>query len=159
LVGRNVVGLWQRASAQMQTLDTRATPSRSVAFSPDGRFIAFGALTIHDRETGLLQRHAVEVPPGHAGLDSVAFTSDGVTLAACAAGRIDVWNFPSLERRASWHEPHARTLAFSPDGSTFLSGGGYCVHLWDASTGRDIASYDFGTVCACVAFAPDGMTA
>jgi RNA polymerase sigma factor (sigma-70 family) len=49
-----------------------------------------------------------------------------------------------------------RSVAFSPDGKTVLSGGeDHAVHLWDVATGKRIRTLQGGPA---VAFSPDGKT-
>jgi WD40 repeat protein len=54
-----------------------------------------------------------------------------------------------------------QTLAFTPDGRTFLSGGADgTVRQWDTTSGRQVAAWrwEIGPINA-VAVAPDGQTA
>src|SRR5208282_5306230 len=58
------------------------------------------------------------------------------------------------------HSGTVRSVAFSPDGKTALSGSGdHTARLWDLATGREIRKFEghSGEVSS-VAFSPDGKT-
>jgi WD40 repeat protein len=142
----------------------------SVAFSPDGRWIATGGLgtvTLWDAKTGRAGRtiRAHEGP-----VFVVAFSPDGRRIAsgmptwidATAKPEIKIWDALTgrelgVFRDLRWGYV---SLAFSPDGSTVA-----CVNDWvpavrllDATTGREVRSLqaEVGKGCWGVAFSPDG---
>ena len=112
----------------------------SVAFSPDGQYLATG-----DTKGNILLRvkdnrliHSFE---GHnAWVVTVAYSPDGKTLASgscdCTA---KLWNVNTGEclHSLAEHEHEVWSVVFSPDGQTVATG---CddtqVRLWDVSTGR-----------------------
>jgi WD40 repeat protein len=69
---------------------------RSVAFSPDGKRLAWGGtdatVKIADANTGEI----IETFRGHTGwVNSVAFNNDGSKIASASAdGTVKVWEFP-----------------------------------------------------------------
>ncbi|MBI5491200.1 MAG: PD40 domain-containing protein [Deltaproteobacteria bacterium] len=136
----------------------------SLAYSPDGRWLAVGiknmqspsAIALLDGETG----DEIRSLEGHTdGIWDLAFSADGSRLASTAIDdAIRVWD-PSgggeLLRVAEG--VGAAAVAFSPDGLTLAAAGGrqHWVHAWDAATGAERSASHDGAVLA-VAFAPGG---
>jgi WD40 repeat protein len=123
--------------------------------APQGRFAVSGGRTtkanVHDLQVWDLQTF-MEVGrlPGHTGVVTcLKFSPDGKWIASGDTnGTIRLWEVPtrkpirSLETGAGVH-----SVAFSPDGTRLLSGGGlskagrpgeYLVRLWDVATGKEI---------------------
>ncbi|HEV3080915.1 MAG TPA: protein kinase [Gemmataceae bacterium] len=136
----------------------------AVAFSRDGRLIASGSVDktvrLWDAVTGEPRgkplRHQAEV-------SGVAFSPDSRTVLSCSWDRTAcLWSTMDgkLLRRVRLPS-QGIAVAFSPDGKTFLTGGGddHRARLWDAATGKPagqpLPHEDFVTT---VAFSPDGKT-
>jgi len=113
----------------------------SVAFSPDGRFLASGGsggIVLWDVAT----RKSIGSPMIHSGgVTSVAFSPDGTVVASGSggtAGTVILWSVktqqpiePPLEGHTAWLE----TVAFSPDGKTLVSSGGdKTTIIWDLTS-------------------------
>jgi WD40 repeat protein len=115
----------------------------SVAFSPDGKWIASASW---DSTIGLWQPNGrnIRFLRGHNGaVWDVAFSRDGRTLASCANdGTIKLWNLASMQEAATLHghEGQVSCLAFSPDGNLLASAGGWAVRLWHAPTFEEISA-------------------
>ncbi|MDQ2965655.1 MAG: WD40 repeat domain-containing protein, partial [Chloroflexota bacterium] len=132
-------------------------------FSPDGRLIAVGL-----KEQGIALWDARELTPVGAPLldtggevKSLAFSSDGQTLAAVTKTLLTLWDVGS---RSRLHEPlyagnPAIVLAvgFSPDGKTLVTASSDLgLKFWDAATGDSLDHPGFGGETSDVAFSADG---
>jgi WD40 repeat protein/serine/threonine protein kinase len=114
----------------------------SVAFSPDGRQIAYGdynnTVKVWDIETGSKPLRTLS---GHRDLVcSVAFSPDGRQIASASKdGTIKIWDVHdtseplTLRGNASW----CYSVAFSPDGERIVSGSGM-ITVWDLRTGTEL---------------------
>jgi WD40 repeat protein len=114
-------------------------PSRTLAFSRDGRTLVSGGsqhggnALFWDARTGA---KLPGIPPAHGGwLSCAVFSPDGLTLATSGVdGTIILWDFAAHRRLQTFNVP-ANTLAFSPDGHRFAAGGNdNLVRLWDLAT-------------------------
>ena len=146
----------------------------TVAFSPDGLTLASGSrggeVMLWDVKTGK-KIHTLE---GHEQpVRSVAFSPDGLTLASAGEphsvhprfspkGRIKLWDTRSGEqvRALEGHSHTVGCVAFSPDGRTLASGGGWpddTIRMWNTRTGEEdrILEGHTGGVRS-IAFSPDG---
>ncbi|MDE2732937.1 MAG: hypothetical protein OXI72_00985 [Gemmatimonadota bacterium] len=136
----------------------------SVAFSPDGKTLASGGgwgdglIWLWDVDTGQLKATL----KGHRGSEdfyqgwvtSLAFSPDGKTLASVGSwdNTIWLWDVDTGQLKATLKENSTVTgtecflcfsivtsVAFSPDGKTIASGGGWgdgLIWLWDVDTGQ-----------------------
>jgi WD40 repeat protein len=151
----------------------------SVAFSPDNRFLAIGYGRYEGGPLGRLMlidlingKPWTPRRPPDRGIPGLAFcpARDRPLLAASADDRIEVWDWekrpldgPSLSvlevfpgrDGVVW----SVAVAFSRDGHTIASGGGYAglVRLLDASTGKTMrALYGHKGKVTGLSFSPDG---
>jgi WD40 repeat protein len=113
----------------------------SVAFSPDGEYLAAG-----DTKGNILLRRVADGQPmriftgHHAWVVSLAFSPDGKTLASGSCdSTAKLWNVTTGQCLHSLkeHEQEVWSVAFSPDGTTLASG---CddakARIWSVSTGE-----------------------
>ncbi len=140
----------------------------SVAFSPDGKFLASGShdgtITLWDVATGeqgkilqgsfpLYSRLAFKPALTHA---------DGPILAAGGTdGKIRMWSVPGGKLVSEPLPAHGgkavRQVAFSPDGKLLASAGeDHFVRLWDLPDYTPLADFNCGAVVTSVGFSPDG---
>jgi WD40 repeat protein len=132
-----------------------ATPfGKTLAWGGGGKRVTLWDITRQDRQL---------YPPLSKGVQAIALSADGQTLAATDDWAIRLWETTSKQEQTTLtgHKGRVSSLAFSPDGRTLMSGSwDKRVTLWDVAGGRVRHSYDWniGGVRA-VAFSPDGLLA
>ena len=118
-------------------------PGVNVAFSPDGKWLAFGdkeyTVTICDVKTGAVQR---VLRGDRSDVYAVAFSPDGHWLASAGEdSTVQVWNSRTgkLIRTFRGHTGLVTSLAFTRDGKFLVSGSrDRTVKLWDVSRLEDV---------------------
>ena len=138
----------------------------SVAFSPDGQWIAAGAGDGNVHLWDILRDNVAWVTRSFRHTDrvySVAFSPDGTVLAAGAAdGTVKLWDMSTGQAiDTKIEQPGAiHSVAFSPDGRRLAVGGaGRTLALWDIKERQEVFSRKLPhTTWAVhsVMFSPDG---
>lgn len=152
--------------------DPNTSGVSNVAFSPDGRTVAFGDFNGKTYVWNVATRSLDFALPNPNGQDifGIAFSPDGKLLAVATQnskyddGDVYLWNVPTRRLAATLHDPRAHgpeAVAFSPDGSILAVGdnnGG--TDLWNVATGRRAWTLPDpnGQSVSSVAFSPNGNT-
>jgi WD40 repeat protein len=144
----DVIRLWDFPQGRERLrFPAHEAPVKSVAYSPDGCYIATGSADstgrLWDATTG---EPLVYFEVAKDGPNSVAFAPDGRTVATGDAKGIRLWSVPlGKEIRhcpVDWRGITA--LTFSRDGKTILSAGGDgTLRLWDVTTGGELRQKTF----------------
>lgn len=155
------VKVWNATtSASVSTVSGQDTTITSIAFSPDrSQFACAGndnLIKLRDAKNGSL----IKSFTGHLDtIKSIAFSPNGILLASASVDKtIKLWNVTN-ESIIYTINSQATTLAFSPDGTTLLSGSFSCdtLFLWDVGTG--IIKKTFNNTSkqvSSVAYSPNG---
>eukprot|EP00798_Chlamydomonas_sp_ICE-L_P003031 gene3031-13056_t len=136
----------------------------SVAYSPDGKRLACGAMdgtvAVFDVETGALLKDA-GLQGHHKPVRSLAFTPDSRSLlTACDDMHVNMYDVDnsSLIESFSGHESWVLSVHCHPNGNAFVSGGSDSkVKLWDFGTRTCVQTLaDHNDQVWSVAFSGDG---
>jgi WD40 repeat protein len=164
--------LWDPATReQVSTVTGDPLTVRSVAFSPNGQWMAFGAQDGSVRAWHVVRRAGrdkdvafkekdISFERGPQAATSVHFSPDSSVLAVCYGRSIKLWDVSEGKDRLTISQSHNDcVLAFSPDGQHLAVGHEAGVDLRDVSTGKLIGgtlAVDYDGVRS-VAFSSNGQ--
>ena len=132
--------------------------TQSVQFSPSGDavFSSWGGLRRWETSTRQLNGSTNDDLHGR-----VALSPDGKTLAVCQRYDVALWDVATWKSRAllKGHTSWVRDVAYSPDGTTLVSGSNDgTARLWDPVTRKSKRTIAINRPVSAVDFAPDGKT-
>ena len=182
------VRLWNTKTGETQAILTGHHRINAIAYASDGKTLTSqqtNGVRSWDAKTGkhkTTRIHKVKDTPteySHAGGIS-AYSSDGSTVATVGSFHtVQLLDARTGKRKKTlkhtnyldWiymmitdREYGIDAMAFSPDGNTIVTGGGYytndegTVYLWHARTGKRKTIYKGHGYVSSVAFSPDGRT-
>ncbi len=136
----------------------------SLAFSPDDTLLASSGCDNTIKLWQVSDGSLHQTLPGHEywggyGVQDVAFSPDGSTLASAGANTVRLWHIPdgTLLRSVLVANQLVYSVAFSPDGSMLASGSlTWSVKLVRVSDGELLDSIETNGAVREVAFSPDG---
>ena len=161
--GQRRVSLWDVATGTRILTTGFTSTVFAMRFSPDGRTLAVGlaegAVKLWDVATS---RITATLKESSHWVHSVAFSSDGATLASASVheGTVRLWNLAT--ENAVVLEDHGATVTFvrfSPDGTRLAVGSYGAVTLWNVVTGgatRVLVAKEWSRWWTSGAFSPDG---
>ena len=143
--------LWNVATGEkIETFEINSTPtsltqdksfSKSIAFSPDGEFLASGSyrnIKLWNIETG----KQMEITANHGDyVSSISFSPDGRTLASGSKDNmIKIWDVETgqIVKAFEVYDKRISFLIFSPDGKNIISVTYNTVIFWNVETGQQI---------------------
>jgi WD40 repeat protein len=135
-------------------------------FSPDGRTLATSTAWRADLWEAATGRNLRSLRTGNVGnRGAVRFAPDGTRLAMAYAKWVEVrevvGDSPVVKVQAGTGRfPNVWAVSWTADGRAFLTAGNDgAVRLWDATTGAEQKTFDWGIgKLYCAAFSPDGLT-
>ncbi len=141
-----------------------STEGASLAYSPDGRWLA--ARAADEKTVLLLDARTHETVARFSGHENIvfgaAFSSDSRRLATCSRDRtVRVWQIGSSKCQVlSGHTGEVYAVAFHPDGTRLATGGhDGAVWLWDLARGEEVVRLPgHKSFVWSLVFSPDGAT-
>jgi len=148
---QSVNTLWVLDTATGKNLCPLPRPGDRVAYSPDGRLLAWSeadALVLADAATGKQIRRW---PAHEGGVAPLTFAPDGKTLASAGDdNHIRVWDVPGGTEIRSMEQIGVRRLAYSADGKRLAAQYGWHKHIWvwDPATGQPLGKWQANVLAA-----------
>jgi len=131
------VRIWDIGRKQtLRVLPGHSKDVYSLAFSPDGRWLASGSLEETVRIWDAQTLEFVSVLRHGGAVYDVSFSPVSARLATgCAHNTIRLWDLSTFRQvtELRGHETYVHSLSWSPDGTQLVSGSGdFTVRIWDS---------------------------
>ncbi len=143
-----IIRIWDVQTFASKYLNGHAGSIDSVAFSPDGKWFAFGSLNgtimLSDRQTDRI----IAAFQGHLKVHSLSFSPDSKRLASgFSDGTINVWDMPTdlnsevmRGKVLRGHTASVSSVLFSSDGKQLISGSrDETIRIWDVLRGQELS--------------------
>ncbi len=162
IVAGEIVTVWDTEAHEQIA---QGTGQMEIAFQPGTHALASGgSLSLWDADEDAAQPLGLDARVLH-----LTFSPDGTQLAAAdELGDLHIWDVAEKVEVASlrgWHGAGVNTIAFTPDGSTLVAGGGDgfghpgSVQLWNVADHREMAVHRVENgVVRSLSISPDGLT-
>lgn len=160
------VQLWDIAKGESRmVLEGHTKGATSVAFGAGGYLLAVGTGGGQVRLWDAVSGDANGTMQEHDGaVESVAFLADGFLVASGALdGSVKLWDIVANGEKAVLVESDplkpAKSVAFSPDGTSLAVSGGNTITLWDveAATAQNTLETEIDDITS-LSFSPDGAS-
>lgn len=136
-----------RFDGQVTATGTAVSPLSTVAFAPDGRYVAAAGADAVVRVWDVQTKSEVRGLRGHTDwVTSVAFAPNGQSLASVAAEKdnaLRVFELPPLDTAsaAGGHMLAVNAVAVSPNGKLVATAAvDQTIKVWDIATGKEVAT-------------------
>ncbi|MDY7050261.1 MAG: serine/threonine-protein kinase [Microcystis panniformis WG22] len=145
-----------------KTLTGHSYTVHSLAYSPDGRYIASGSMDNTIKIWEVATGKELRILTGHSDwVNSVAYSPDGRYLASGNAdATIKIWEMATGKelRTLTGHSYTVHSLAYSPDGRYIASGSmDNTIKIWEVATGKELRILTgHSDWVSSVAYSPDG---
>jgi WD40 repeat protein/serine/threonine protein kinase len=163
----NTVHLWKAATGELISTGRPAYGTRALAFSGDGKYLAFGGedKMVWVCDTAMRKKPNACKGPGEGGpahgyaVRALAFSPDGKLLASGSEDQtVRFWKAATGKRAGNSlvHQDAVQALAFSGDGQRLLAGGDDgTATLWNVSTAKPVGPpLEHEDAVQAVAFSP-----